>query len=84
MINDQQKQQHFHLMCALDHLQMAGFRDMKFTEALVLLSTVLLGDRAKMQEVLDELAEYERECQAQKANETNQNSDESPNQNEVH
>jgi hypothetical protein len=82
LINDQQKQQHFHLMCALDHLQMAGFRDMKFTEALILMSTVILGDKEKMTEVLNELSEYEQQCQQSENDQ--QNSDESPNSNEVH
>ena len=55
---------------------------MKFTEALILMSTVILGDKEKMTEVLNELSEYEQQCQQSENDQ--QNSDESPNSNEVH
>lgn len=60
MITDQQKIQHEHFMQAFDHLQMAGLKDVTLIEALTLLSTVFIGDKEKMTEVLTELAEYEQ------------------------
>lgn len=54
-------------MNALDHLNMAGFRGMSLTEALTLMSTVILGDKQKMTEILNELSDYEKTCITQEA-----------------